>query len=75
MLYSPKEYRLRPFRLSYLLKADSGEVIIRSTGTDVFRVDPLTAANNRPKKSWSSSHLAHPVAMALDNNAVVVALR
>jgi len=73
MLYSPERYWLGPFRLPYLLQADSGDVIIRSTGTDVFRVDPSTAANNRPKKLWSSNHLGRPVAMALGNNAVVVA--
>ncbi len=73
MLYSPKEYWLGPFRLPYLVQADSGEVVIRSTGTDVFRVDPATAATARPKKLWSSKHVGHPVALALGNNAVVVA--
>jgi len=73
LLYSPQEYWLGPFRLPYLLQANSGDVVIRSTGIDVFRVDPATATASKPKKLWSSNHLGHPVAMALGNNAVVVA--
>lgn len=73
MLYSPEEYRLGPFRLPYLLQADASEVIVRSTGADVFRVDPATAAVKKPKALWASKHLGHPVAIALGKNAVVVA--
>jgi len=73
LLYSPQEYWLGPFRLPYLLQADSGDAVIRSTGTDVFRVDPATTAVKKPKRVWSSNHLGHPVAMALGKNAVVVA--
>lgn len=73
LLYSPQDYWLGPFRLPYLLQAESDRAIIRSPGEQVFRVDPATAAEKKPKAIWVSSQLGHPVAFALGNNAVVAA--
>ncbi|MFH1268201.1 MAG: PQQ-binding-like beta-propeller repeat protein, partial [Planctomycetota bacterium] len=73
LLYSPEEYWLGPFRLPYLIQAESGEGIVRTTGAEVFRVDPAMASLPKPKALWVAKHLGHPVALALGKNAAVAA--
>ena len=73
LLYSPKEHHLGPFRLPHLVQATSGDVLIRTTGAAVARLDPATQADKKPKPLWASNHIKHPVALALADNAMVVA--
>lgn len=73
LLYSPKQHHLGPFRLPYLVQATSGNVLVRTTGTAVTRLDPATQADKKPKPLWTSNHVKHPVAIALASNAAVVA--
>lgn len=73
LLYSPREYHLGPFRLPYLIQATSDDVLIRTTGVGVARLDPATQAAKKPQAVWASNHIKHPIAIALASNAVVVA--
>jgi outer membrane protein assembly factor BamB len=73
LLYSPYEPGLGPYRLPQLLQAQSGPVVVRSTGGPVMRIDPAGAATPQPKTLWVSKHLAAAVAVALGDGAVVAA--
>ena len=75
LLYSPKRYWQGRYFARHLLQADSGKVLIRGTVGRIMRITPQTAADENPKSLWESDCLQFPVAMALGNNAVVVAGR
>jgi outer membrane protein assembly factor BamB len=81
LLYGPKEYRqseLIPYQPSRyfarnFLQADAGEVLVRAEGGRIVRISPESAGQPKPKALWESDYFGYPVAMALGNNAVVVA--
>ena len=50
-----------------------GDVVIRGVGGQVVRVDPAMIDQERPKTLWSVTLLHRVAAMALANNAVLVA--
>ncbi len=74
LLYSPDEYwQGRYFADKSLSQVAQGDVVIRGVGGRVVRVDPAMIDQERPKTLWSVVPLHRVAAMALGNNAVVVA--
>ncbi len=73
-LYGPKRYHPGSYFASDFRQVDSGEVLIRSTGGKVVRLASATQ-EEKPTILWISDRFERIMAMALGNNAVVVAGR
>jgi len=75
LLYAPKEYWQGRYFRRHLLQADSGDILIRGTEGRLVRVAPDSAPGEKTKALWESEPLEHAEAIALGNNAVVIAGR
>ncbi|MBC8872224.1 MAG: PQQ-binding-like beta-propeller repeat protein [Planctomycetes bacterium] len=73
-LYAPKKYHPASYFALDFRQVNSGNVIIRSTGGKIARMDPNTT-NEQKKNLWISEGFERVAAMALGKNAVVVAGR
>jgi hypothetical protein len=73
-LYGPKRYHPGSYSASDFRQVDSGKVVIRSTGGKVVRMASATH-EGKPKSLWVSDRFERVAAMALGDNAVVVAGR
>jgi outer membrane protein assembly factor BamB len=80
-LYGPQRYWPGRRYLGPLTRAQNGETVICDVGGRVARIVPETVVPNAGQKSqklqvlWKSNHLEATEALALGNNAVVVAGR
>jgi hypothetical protein len=72
-LYAPKQYHPASYFASDFRQVDSGKVVIRSTGGKIVRID--SAAQGKPRSLWTSDEFERVAAMALGENAVLVAGR
>jgi len=73
LLYSPKRYWPGRYFAGHLLQARSGDVVIRGAGGRVARIDRDLPLDQKPKALWEATVFERSEAMALGNNAVVVA--
>ncbi len=73
-LYAPKEYHPASYFASDFRQVGSADVIIRSTGGNVVRIDSTTQ-DEKPRSLWASDEFEQVAAMALGENAVLVAGR
>jgi outer membrane protein assembly factor BamB len=73
-LYAPKGYHPASYFASDFRQVDSGEVLVRSTGGKIARMDP-TSQDEKKRSLWISDGFERVAAMALGKNAVVVAGR
>jgi len=74
LLYAPKQYWRGRYFAGALLQAGSGKLVVRGEGGRIVRID-TDSAGGKPKSLWQSRPLQRAVALALGNNAVVVAGR
>ncbi len=72
LLYGPKEYWPGRYFARHFLQAHAGEVVVRGTEKQIARIAPGSGGGEKPRAVWQSDLFAHPMAMALGNNAVVV---
>jgi outer membrane protein assembly factor BamB len=72
-LYAPKRKRPDAFSVNDFHQVDSGRVLIRGRAGRIARVDLTTTPEDKPKSLWISERFERVAAMALGNNAVVVA--
>ncbi|MBN2022318.1 MAG: PQQ-binding-like beta-propeller repeat protein [Pirellulales bacterium] len=73
LLYAPKDYWAGRYFCRRLVQADSEAAVIRGVDDRLFRIvaDPDPA--KKPRIAWVSTHFAEPLALALGENALVVA--
>ncbi len=74
LLYGPQQYWAGRYFARHLLQVGAGEIVIRAMDKRITRIVP-GGGGDKPKAVWESDALVHPMAMALGNNAVVVAGR
>jgi hypothetical protein len=75
LLYTPKEYWPGRYFGRNLLQVQRGEAIVRSVDGRVLRMAADEPDSRNPKGRWESGLFQEVLAMALGNNAVVVAGR
>jgi outer membrane protein assembly factor BamB len=75
LLYSPREYWTGRYFARHFLQADSGEVLVFASGGRISRVQPDSIKKPQPELIWDVEPFSQVTAMALGNNAVVVAGR
>ncbi len=73
-MYAPKEYHPASYFASDFRQVDSADVVIRSTGGNIVRIDSATQGE-KPRSLWASDEFERVAAMALGENAVLVAGR
>jgi outer membrane protein assembly factor BamB len=73
-LYAPKEYHPASYFASDFRQVGSGKIHIRSTAGSIVRIDSATQ-DEKPGSLWTSDEFERVGAMALGENAVLVAGR
>ena len=73
LLYSPKEYWAGRYSAGHWLQAKLGDVVIRGQNGRVGRIAKDVPPGQKPTSVWQTEPFQRSEAMALGNNAVVVA--
>ncbi len=73
LLYAPKQYWQGRYFAGHLLQGNSGNMLVRAAGGRVVRIEPQAATEQNPAAIWDTAVFQRAEAMALGNNAVVIA--
>ncbi|MBN1909360.1 MAG: PQQ-binding-like beta-propeller repeat protein, partial [Pirellulales bacterium] len=74
LLYGPKDYWANRFFGKHLMQADSDDAVIRTLNNRILKIEPpKDPKDNKLKALWESPLFKEPTALALGENAVVIA--